>query len=345
MNIYRIDFNIYNKGFNCMSKKLLLTVNVITYNHAPYIAKCLDSILSQKTNFRFIIRIFDDCSTDGTLEICYRYAKKYPNTVFLFPSEKNLGIVYNPLRSYEEISTPYYLFIEGDDYRINKYGFQRQIDALEKYPECSFCCANTINEKNGKFGDIHPCLGGGRYAKEDILENPDILFYTHLMTRIVRTKYINIDPEYTAAYLNDISQMYELLDQGPFYFIPDIFGCYVITGKGIVTSKKLFSKVQMSFEACYNYDIYSKNKYELNILNFFIIDIISFYQEQKKYMISDCKKNIINYVNHTNKKKSSIVKWMHTFRAILYLFIPGILPYIAHKVRDFFRYARKRISK
>lgn len=329
-----------------MPKDLLLTVNVITYNHAPYIAKCLDSILSQKTNFQFIIRIFDDCSTDGTTEICHRYTKKYPHKVFLFPAEKNLGIVHNPLRSYEGISTPYYLFIEGDDYRVNRYGFQRQIDALEKYPECSFCCANTINKKNGKFGDIHPCLRGGCYTKDDILKNPDTLFYTHLMTRIVRTKCISINPEYTAAYLNDISQMYELLEYGSFYFIPEVFGCYVITGNGIVTSKKLFSKVRMSFEACYNYDIYSKNKYELNLLNFFIIDIVSFYQDQKKYTISNHKKENLHINTPVQiKRRSNISKWLRTFRTFLYLFIPGIFPYIAHKVRDFFRYVRKGRNK
>ena len=88
-------------------KKALLTVNIITYNHVKYIEECIKSILAQKTNFKFIIRIFDDCSTDGTTEICEKYANKYPKKIQLYKADHNLGVkrgVYvNALRSYENI--------------------------------------------------------------------------------------------------------------------------------------------------------------------------------------------------------------------------------------------------
>lgn len=317
-----------------MSTDVLLTVNVITYNHAPYVAKCLDSILSQKTNFKFIIRIFDDCSTDGSTEICQEYVNKYSDKVFLFKSEKNLGSLYNSLRSYQEINTPYYLYIESDDYRIDENGFQKQIDMLEKYKECSFCCGKTINKKGEIFNDIHPILEEGFYSEKFILQNPDILFFTNLMTRIVRTKYININNEYPEAYLSDVTQMYELIVNGPFYFIPDILGCYVKTGNGVITSKDLFSKVYITFNSCYKYNLYTNNKFELNILRYFIIDISAFYYEKI------IKPDVLQ--NNNNKKNKNL---LNVLKFVSYLLIPGIFPYIVHRIRDILRHLRKRRKK
>ena len=109
----------------------ILTVNIITYNHEKYIAKCLDSILSQKTEYEFIIRVFDDCSPDTTLKILSSYKEKYPTKVFVYPSEKNQGSLYNALRSYKNIETKYYMYIEGDDYVCSDEKLQEVIDRLK----------------------------------------------------------------------------------------------------------------------------------------------------------------------------------------------------------------------
>ena len=53
----------------------LVSVNMITYNHEPYIRKAIDCVLAQKTNFFFELVIGEDCSTDGTREIVFDYAK------------------------------------------------------------------------------------------------------------------------------------------------------------------------------------------------------------------------------------------------------------------------------
>ena len=97
-------------------KNRLLTVNVITFNQEKYISHCIDSLLSQKTDFDYIIRIFEDCSTDNTAAICKSYAEKYPDKIEFYPSSVNLGAERNALRSYQDIRTKYYMFIEGDDY-------------------------------------------------------------------------------------------------------------------------------------------------------------------------------------------------------------------------------------
>ena len=47
----------------------LVSICCVTYNHAPFIRKCLDGFLMQETIFPVEILIHDDASTDGTDEI------------------------------------------------------------------------------------------------------------------------------------------------------------------------------------------------------------------------------------------------------------------------------------
>lgn len=300
-----------------MEDNLLLTINVVTYNHVPYVARCLDSILNQKTTFRFIIRIFDDCSTDGTTDICRKYASAHPNKIQLFTTDKNLGVTLNPLRSYYNISTPYYLYIEGDDFRVNEYGFQKQIDVLEQHPECGFCCANTVNlENNGKKGDTYPCLPTGIYTQAYVLSHPTVTFCNNLLTRIVRTKLITIDAANPSHYLTDITQFFEILNYTPFYFINETYGVYVKTGSGISTGKRLFERVEFDFTMLNNYNSYSNNVYCKNLLHYFIVDINAF------------------YIDTLNAK---LVRSNTKFvcKKMLYLFLPGIIYISLMKIYQF----------
>jgi glycosyltransferase involved in cell wall biosynthesis len=59
----------------------LVSVCIITYNHQPFVAQALDSILSQETDFPFELLVHDDCSTDGTTEILRDYASRYPDLI------------------------------------------------------------------------------------------------------------------------------------------------------------------------------------------------------------------------------------------------------------------------
>ena len=54
----------------------LVSVKMITYNHAPYIAQAIEGVLQQKTNFPIELVIGEDCSTDGTREIVLKYQEE-----------------------------------------------------------------------------------------------------------------------------------------------------------------------------------------------------------------------------------------------------------------------------
>ena len=67
----------------------LVSVAVMTYQHAPFIRECLDGVLSQRTDFDYEVLLGEDGSTDGTGEICRDYAERHPGRIRLFVHDRS----------------------------------------------------------------------------------------------------------------------------------------------------------------------------------------------------------------------------------------------------------------
>ena len=63
-----------------------LSVVLPNYNHARYLPRALDALLSQELPADEII-VVDDCSTDASQEIVSRYEARYPS-IRLVANEK-----------------------------------------------------------------------------------------------------------------------------------------------------------------------------------------------------------------------------------------------------------------
>lgn len=111
----------------------LVSVSTITYNHAAYIQRCIESVLMQKTTFPFEFVIGEDCSTDCTREIVLEYADKYPQIIRVITSESNVGGRANSQRTISACQGEYIAFCEGDDYWIDPLKLQKQYDACIKF--------------------------------------------------------------------------------------------------------------------------------------------------------------------------------------------------------------------
>jgi glycosyltransferase involved in cell wall biosynthesis len=120
----------------------LVSVAMITYNHAPYISRAIEGVLQQKTGFPFELVIGEDCSTDGTQEIVLEYAKMYPNILQVVTSDRNVGAKKNAHRTTKACRGKYIAFCEGDDYWHHPDKLQKQTDYLESHPECGLVSAD-----------------------------------------------------------------------------------------------------------------------------------------------------------------------------------------------------------
>ncbi len=120
----------------------LVSVMMITYNHAKYIAKAIEGIVQQKTTFPIELVIGEDCSTDGTREIVYEYRSKYPNIIRVITSDRNVGIKINAKRTRKACSGTYVAFCEGDDYWHHPEKLQKQVDYMASHPDCGLVYSN-----------------------------------------------------------------------------------------------------------------------------------------------------------------------------------------------------------
>lgn len=114
----------------------LVSVHMITYNHAPYISRAIEGVLAQKTDFEFELVIGEDCSTDGTREIALAYQEAHPERVRVITSEKNVGMHANAKRTMDACRGRFIAWCEGDDYWHREDKLQRQVDYLLNHPDC-----------------------------------------------------------------------------------------------------------------------------------------------------------------------------------------------------------------
>jgi len=127
-----------------------VSVAIITYNHENYIAQALRSALSQKVNFDYEIVIGEDCSTDNTREIIIDFQKRFPERIRLLPSLNNLGGKKNFVRTLDACKGDYIALLEGDDYWIDEYKLQKQVDFLNSHEEFVISFHNVIKLYDGE---------------------------------------------------------------------------------------------------------------------------------------------------------------------------------------------------
>ncbi len=133
-------------------EKPLVSICSITYNHGKFIAKSLDSILMQETNFPFEIIIRDDCSTDNTATIVREYAEKFPHiisTVLETENQYSKG-VRGSIVLYQKVVGKYVAMLEGDDYWRDKLKLQKQVDFLDENSDyaVSYCNSIVVDEND-----------------------------------------------------------------------------------------------------------------------------------------------------------------------------------------------------
>lgn len=249
----------------------ICTVLLITYNHVKHIEKCIQSILSQKTKYTFIIKIFDDASTDGSSEIIQKYAKMYPNLIVAHIAQKNMGAQANIWRAYKSVDTKYCALIETDDCWCDDTKLERQINALEQNPSCSFACHNTriINtgDKYRKSDNNKNMIKDKLFKNQNIFEYEDIKkissgYMNHLNSRVIRMSCVDLDALVEKEdFLYDNCQFYYLLSRGKIYYEDRIMTVYNQTGQGAFSGSLPVKRIETHIDNLLGINVRLNKKY------------------------------------------------------------------------------------
>ena len=225
------------------SSKFLLTVYILTYNHEATIERTIQSVLSQKTKYPYVIKILEDCSTDGTLKICEKYAAEYPEKIVLIAQPKNTKAEHSRWAK-NSIDTQYWCTIEGDDYWCDDLKIETLLDALENDSSLVGAASDTlcIKEDIGKEYSLYN--NGPKRIKNLNNESVHHISYSrfqYVHTSSVIYRHIFDFKDYKLP-LIDTYILYYYLSFGPIYFYNKVQSIHPMTGTGMWSSLKDYQR-------------------------------------------------------------------------------------------------------
>lgn len=219
---------------------IVVAIDCITYNHELYIRDCLEGFVMQKTNFKFVAIVHDDASTDGTATIIKEYAEKYPDIIKPILetenqySKKDGSLQRIMSNAIEATGAKYVAMCEGDDYWIDPYKLQKQVDFMEANEQYSLCFTNS----NVKYDDCEYIAINNvwdSYAIDDIInsnalnqsERGDrVVSCAHTSTVLYRRPFSSIPSWVSKCFIGDEPLFIFLAHKGKAKFINNITSVY-----------------------------------------------------------------------------------------------------------------------
>ncbi len=174
-----------------------VSICLVTYNREGLLPLTLDSILEQ-TFKDYELIISDDCSDDGTEEICRSYAKRDARIRYS-RNAHNLGMPGN-LNASLKTAKGVYLAIthDGDIYRADCIA--RWKKSLDKYPSAGFVFNSYrtyIKNKEIIFKESYPAVISGLELGRRLLARWDsCVFGTVMLRKEVLERFGHFDPRF-----------------------------------------------------------------------------------------------------------------------------------------------------
>lgn len=265
---------------------IIVSVDMITYNHEKFIVQAIEGVLMQKTNFRFELVIGEDCSTDRTREICIEYRNKYPDIIKLLLPEKNLGVRENGLATIRACRGKYIALCEGDDYWTDPYKLQKQVDFLEANEEYVLSYTSGYRLKSNKLSPWIDVVMQ-EPVKEMFYNGTFIRTCTSIFRSSCLKTYLNMSSLLESEIIGDWPLFSYLSTQGKISFLEDR------------TSVYRFNPSSVSNRS--SYDRYLR----------YSLDIINIKRFLRDYIFTKDLDEI--YSEHNLKKDEAYVRLKHAF--------------------------------
>ena len=222
---------------------MLISFIVPVYNVERYLSACLDSILNQgidKDDFEIII--VEDCSTDGSLQICKDYSCNY-NNIILIENDKNIGLGLTRNKGMACARGEYIHFIDSDDYLFpNSIQELLSLDLIKQSPDIiRFEISSTTNISRGQNKIIYK----GKY-NEYCNPTPGLSVWRYWFKRsfLIENNLYSTDKKTG----QDAIFTFSVLSQNPFIIVVSTMVYYYRRHNEQVTEKKDISYVNCLFE-------------------------------------------------------------------------------------------------
>jgi len=248
-----------------MKEEPTISVCMVTYNHAKYIAQAIEGVLAQEADFGVRLVIGDDASTDTTREAVKEYAQKFPDKITLLTTDKNMGGHRNYLRTLAACEGRYVAVCEGDDYWTDKRKLAKQVAFLEANEDCAICChpvsiyRESDHSENFVFPDwpIKP-----KSDTADLLSKNFIGACSTVFRKDARVSYPDwlLDMKITDWPMNVLRSEFGLIG-----YLPEVMASYRVHAGGTHSSRTKIYQFKSIIEAYKRMGDYFGDKYRLVI--------------------------------------------------------------------------------
>lgn len=264
----------------------IVTIVISAYNAAPYIRKCLDSVLNQ-TYKNYAVLIINDGSTDDTEVIVENYMEKFPNILSVFNKE-NGGLSSARNAGLKLTDSKYIIFIDSDDYIKNDY-VETLVEAAEKNQADVVCSGQYRITEDGKIVS---------HIKYKIDQNGNcVCRHLNMHGKLYRTEYIKAFniwfPEGKLYEDNSFNIVMFFLTEKIFFL--DYEGYYQLVHLNSITTRKI-REDDIPFEALeYSIRYLTENKSKVNdydileytVMSFFTYFILEANRKHRYYKLSN----------------------------------------------------------
>lgn len=231
-----------------MDEEIMVSVLMPVYNHESYVSQAIESVIMQKTNFKYELIIGEDCSTDNSKKIIQKYEKEYPDIVKAIYQPVNKGMYKNGNMIKRMAKGKYWAFCEGDDYWTDSNKLQKQVDFLENNSKFSAVYHNVVCvDKRGrvckrKSINKYPFKPEKSYSFDMVKE---VKLVGQTASLLCRNVYTVINADLFEAYRgngdNKICAIMACV--GEIHYMEDIMACHrVVLNEGDSWSARTYGK-------------------------------------------------------------------------------------------------------
>ena len=195
-----------------------ISIVMTVYNRERYLKAAIESVVAQTyPNFELII--WDDGSTDNSLNIARSYAKLDSRIKAL--AAEHRGVSYSLMAAIIETAFPYFGCVDSDDLLAPK-ALAETVPILDANPQVGVVYTNylTIEENDCVGGEGELCKIP--YSPEQLLVDP-IVFHFRLIRRSAYNSCGGVDPKFASAFdyelclrLSEVSEIRKL--NKPLYY-------------------------------------------------------------------------------------------------------------------------------
>ena len=219
-------------------EETIVSIALITYNHGKYVRQAIESILMQKVDFKYEIIVGDDCSLDDTREIINDYYNKYENIFKPILRSTNIGAMNNMYDILIHCTGRYIATLEGDDFWVDKFKLQKQVNYLENNSQYIGVAHKTIvvdynckKQEDDTYMNYNGIFQMNEYLKIGLAFHTSSLVYRNIFKNS-SNRYHDILTVHPI--IGDATLAFVLLDLGNIFIIDKVMSAwrYVVSPNG-----------------------------------------------------------------------------------------------------------------